>query len=396
MMTHGWRRFILEDLLAGNFPEILYPAGMGHVIKGRVAWRTRHEVPVRSNVTLMAMGKEFSATSLVTGENRLFLFNELDFYDTTYLVLQGSVYSERRARRSTQRGLEENLTGSDNQVSFHMSEPDIIQGRLDIPAASIAEEVMATYFEDSMKDPRLSHLEDIWRLELDEVEIRGRRPAERTFERRAFERTGYGTPSGLRARIIPDEDPFSASFFDPWDLIDEYHPTLSSRRDQWGMHLNLEMGCFLNGIEVECREIRYSRIEEISFIDVLEFPQTYFYGPNYHTVIAVYEKTPEDYQDLDAPLPGIVRMEFPGYYNAREFYSPVYDNPGSNDSRPDYRTTLFWEPEIRVGSDGRATVSFFTSDKSSAFRVIVEGMTETGIPVYASGEFRVEADAYDR
>ena len=162
------------------------------------------------------------------------------------------------------------------------------------------------------------------------------------------------------------------------------------------MHLNLEMGCFLNGIEVECREIRYSRIEEISFIDVLEFPQTYFYGPNYHTVIAVYEKTPEDYQDLDAPLPGIVRMEFPGYYNAREFYSPVYDNPGSNDSRPDYRTTLFWEPEIRVGSDGRATVSFFTSDKSSAFRVIVEGMTETGIPVYASGEFRVEADAYDR
>ena len=189
MMTHGWRRFIWEDLLAGNFPEILYPAGMGHVIKGRVAWRTRHEVPVRSNVTLMAMGKEFSAASLVTGENGLFLFNELDFYDTTYLVLQGSVYSERRARRSTQRGLEENLTGSDNQVSFHLSEPDIIQGRVDIPAASIAEEVMATYFEDSMKDPMLSHLENIWRLELEEVEIRGRRPAERTFERRAFERT---------------------------------------------------------------------------------------------------------------------------------------------------------------------------------------------------------------
>ncbi|TVR75173.1 MAG: hypothetical protein EA408_01035 [Marinilabiliales bacterium] len=397
MMTHGWRRFRWEDLLAGNFPEILYPPGMGHVIRGQVTYRDRREVPLRSNVTLMALGKEFSSASQTTDEDGLFLFEGIEFYDTTYLVLQGNVYRERREQRRTRRGLDENFTaGRDNWIRFNIDEPDFVQGRADIPAAVIAGEVMAAYFEDSMKDPILSHLDDIWHLEMEEVEIRRRRPAERTFDRRAFERTGYGTPMAMRARLIPDKDPFADSYFDPWHMIMEYHPMLFRRNlSLWEM--SMRVGCFLNGIEVqECREIGYSRIDEISFIDVLKFPQTYLYGPDFHTVIAIYEKTPEDYQLSDAPIPEIVRFEFPGYYNAREFYSPVYDDPESRDSRPDYRTTLFWNPDISVDGNGRARVSFFTSDKLSAFRVIVEGLTETGIPVYASGEFRVEADAHAR
>jgi hypothetical protein len=157
MMTHGWRRFRWEDLLAGNFPEILYPAGMGHVIRGQVTCRDRREVPLKSNVTLMAMGKEFSAASLVTGENGLFLFNEIEFYDTTYLVLQGSVYQERREQRRAKRGRDGNFrAGRDNWIRFRIDKPDFVTGRVDIPAASIGEEAMAAYFEDSMRDLMLS------------------------------------------------------------------------------------------------------------------------------------------------------------------------------------------------------------------------------------------------
>jgi hypothetical protein len=412
MMTHGWRRFKWEDLLAGKFPEILYPPGMGHVIMGQVTCSSRH-IPLRSNVTLMALGKGFSAASLITGEDGHFLFNEIEFYDTTYLVLQGNVYRERREQRRARRNPDENfIAGIDNSIHFNISETDIFQGRVDVPAATVAEEVLAAYFIESMKDPLLSHLEDIWRLEIEEVEIRRRRPAERTFDRRAFERTGYGTPHGLRARIIPEED---NSFLhnNPWDIINEYHPSIvpygnAARviRNLSPWEQNMDMGCFINGIKTECFWIKNLRLEDISFIDVLRYPQTYLYGGQFggatpgasgafHTVIAVFEKTPEDYRLSDAPLTGIIRLEFPGYYNAREFYSPVYDHL-QHDSRQDYRTTLFWDPEISIGPDGRANVSFFTSDKSSAFRVIVEGMTETGIPVYASGEFRVEADTVDR
>ncbi len=394
MMTNGWRRFRLEDLIAGNFPEIMYPAGMGHVIRGQVTCRDRN-VPLRSNVMLMAMGREFSSASLVTGEDGLFLFNDIDFYDTTYLVLQGNVYRERREQRMARRGEDENFrAGRDNWIRFQISGPDFVPGRADIPAATITEEVMAGYFEDSMRDPMLSHLEDIWHLELEEVEIRMRKPPERTFERRAFERTGYIAPFALRSRIIPDDLPYADYYSNPFDMIREYNPFLD-RPNRWESHLkhiSMEGGCFLNGIETPCDILSKVRIENIFFIDLMRFPETLVFGPNFHTVIAIYEKTPEDYRENDALIPEIARFEFPGYYNAREFYSPVYDDSPRHD-RPDYRTTLFWDPEVGVGSDGRAMVSFFTSDKSAAFRVVVEGMTETGIPVYASGEFRVEADA---
>jgi hypothetical protein len=60
----------------------------------------------------------------------------------------------------------------------------------------------------------------------------------------------------------------------------------------------------------------------------------------------------------------------------------MYDEPGPHHDQPDYRTTLFWEPEIKPGEDGRATVTFFTSDKASVYRIIVEGMTANRHPGY--------------
>jgi len=53
----------------------------------------------------------------------------------------------------------------------------------------------------------------------------------------------------------------------------------------------------------------------------------------------------------------------------------------------DESTTLFWHLEIKTVEDGSVTVSFFTSDKASVYRIIVEGMTETGISIVKTKEF---------
>lgn len=359
---------------------------------------------------LAALGDEFNAASQVTGEDGLFLFDGIELYDTTLLVLQGSVYSERRAQRRARRGVDDSFTaGSDNWISFHLSEPEIVPGRVDIPAASIAEEVMAAYVEDSMKDPVLSHLEDIWQLEIEEVEIRRRRPVRRT----TFHRAIHGTPFRPRDRVIPDEYPFVHTYNNPWELLRVFHPAIITVSESYlsgptgvratghptSLEFSKKTGIFLDGVEVSPDDpdlailmISALPVERISFIDVLREPQTNLYGMGYSMVIAFYTKTMGDYRDAGTGPPGVLSFKFPGYYRAREFYSPMYGFPGPHHNRPDYRTTLFWDPEVHTDSDGRAKVSFFTSDKSSVFRVIVEGMTETGIPVYASGEIRVEAE----
>jgi hypothetical protein len=407
MMTHGWRRFKWDDLLAGNFPEILYPAGTGHIIRGKITYNERHNVPMRSRVMFATLGEEFSAASQVTGEDGLFLFDRIELYDTTILVLQASVYNERRARRLARRGIDESFApGSNNRVLLHISEPDIVPGRPDIPAASISGENFAAYVEDSMKDPILSHLEDIWQLEIEGVEIQRRRPVRRT----TFDRAIHGIPFRPKDRIIVDEHPFSQTFNNPWELLRAVHPAVFTDTETkytgqpkgprptgqpTSLFFSTKSGIFLNGIEVSSDIIEALPVESISFIDILRQPQTNIYGMGYSMVIAVYTKTAGEHRDAGSGPTGVLSFEFPGYYRAREFYSPVYDVPGPHHTRPDYRTTLFWDPEIQIDGYGKAEVSFFTSDKSSAFRVIVEGVTQTGIPVYASGEFRVETDEPD-
>jgi hypothetical protein len=70
-----------------------------------------------------------------------------------------------------------------------------------------------------------------------------------------------------------------------------------------------------------------------------------------------------------------------GYYQARTFYEPVY--PAKRSSvQPDYRTTLNWQPNIKTDAKGEATVSFYNSDAKTGVRVVVQGITANGTPLF--------------
>lgn len=84
-----------------------------------------------------------------------------------------------------------------------------------------------------------------------------------------------------------------------------------------------------------------------------------------------------------------LNQKYPGYYEARTFYSPVY--PEANPSiKPDLRPTLYWNPEINTNENGECSLNFFTSDKTSRFRIILEGITDQGIPVVNTSEIEVK------
>ncbi|OCX53494.1 hypothetical protein BEL04_04115 [Mucilaginibacter sp. PPCGB 2223] len=69
-----------------------------------------------------------------------------------------------------------------------------------------------------------------------------------------------------------------------------------------------------------------------------------------------------------------------GYYQARTFYKPLYD--GKSDLKTiDNRTTIHWEPNIITNGLGEATVSFYNADPKTKVRLVVEGVTDKGVPV---------------
>ena len=74
-------------------------------------------------------------------------------------------------------------------------------------------------------------------------------------------------------------------------------------------------------------------------------------------------------------LPPNVSMDYPlGWQKPVKMYAPKYDNAEArrNASR-DSRITLYWNPSVKFDADGKAYISFYTTDSASDYRIEIEG-----------------------
>ena len=85
-----------------------------------------------------------------------------------------------------------------------------------------------------------------------------------------------------------------------------------------------------------------------------------------------------------------VNVRFSGFSEPRIFYSPKHHTKLESDYKPDLRTTLFWEPNIKVENNRDVLLNYFNADNPSRVKVIVEGITTNGIPVTGQTEYEVK------
>lgn len=74
---------------------------------------------------------------------------------------------------------------------------------------------------------------------------------------------------------------------------------------------------------------------------------------------------------------GIKTFILDGLDAPRTFYSPKYEGQSKNSPVFDGRATLHWEPSIKTDSLGQAKIDFYTSDRKTKLKVIVNGMELT-------------------
>ena len=79
------------------------------------------------------------------------------------------------------------------------------------------------------------------------------------------------------------------------------------------------------------------------------------------------------------PDPGIFRIEYPVLDQKCKAVFPRYDTGKvSHPLIPDFRNTLYWNPSLRTGKDGKATFDFFTSDEAGKYTLYIEGISSDG------------------
>jgi hypothetical protein len=80
--------------------------------------------------------------------------------------------------------------------------------------------------------------------------------------------------------------------------------------------------------------------------------------------------------DFDRSL---FRQEYQALQPPFRFFSPDYSVDSLKDNRiPDFRNTLYWNPDLKTDEDGKADLEFYTSDESGEYTIIVEGITRDG------------------
>ena len=95
-------------------------------------------------------------------------------------------------------------------------------------------------------------------------------------------------------------------------------------------------------------------------------------------LLIITTKRGADYNHNYRYAPGVVTYMPKGFYKAREFYSPQYDNPKTNQKMLDLRSTIYWNPNVITDKDGKASFSYFNADGKGTYRVVVEGIDAEG------------------
>lgn len=85
-----------------------------------------------------------------------------------------------------------------------------------------------------------------------------------------------------------------------------------------------------------------------------------------------------------------VRMVYKVTESSDEFISPDYSDPVKRKSRlPDFRNLLYWNPSVVTDVQGKATISFWTSDIRSGYEIVVEGISAGGRIISSAKVFTV-------
>ncbi len=76
-----------------------------------------------------------------------------------------------------------------------------------------------------------------------------------------------------------------------------------------------------------------------------------------------------------------------GYQTAREFYLPPAEKKDDGFYSVDFRSTLYWNPQVRSLQDGKIKVSFPLNEGATHVNVVLEGLSEYKEPVFGTFTF---------
>lgn len=431
LLTQGWRRYDVPKLLRDEYKEPYYPLEAGQEIAGRIertAMFSKKKKLDRYTMRLLVPQSGY-ATSAPIAEDGSFALNGFDFPDSTTFVLRPTV----RGRTITDARI---LITPDSFPEYRtlprLRQPDptyVAQARRYIEQRGTADMrnividtvvVTAKPWDDDIDENAPEHrlAARSWNAEqikevsagtiLDFIEkmpgmqvmgrrvlYRGHKPAfmvdgrleetvgmlqgstgqgeveEWTIQKKR--RPGRGINAKDLQRIVAIGQAAKSGNWAGVNLQDEgsVEATMSPMKN---VH-------YIDDFD-DVPDCLYYPIEQVARIDLIDRNQTSYWGTNLKGgIIAITMKKGKALAEAYAavPSPDVSVVTPLGYQTPAEFYAPAYDTEEKRRTNtPDYRTTLYWNPVVKLDDLGQATVEFYTTDAPADYDISIEGVSQSG------------------
>jgi hypothetical protein len=136
---------------------------------------------------------------------------------------------------------------------------------------------------------------------------------------------------------------------------------------------------FIDGVAVKDLAVIAGLDPEIvEKIDVIR--ERYFVGDYlFYGIVNIITKA-GDFSNATLPDYAI-RLSYRVIDPVNSFISPDYSSAALKKSRvPDFRNTLYWNPSVKPGQDGKTRVEFWSSDNKADYLINIQGITQEGRP----------------
>ncbi len=350
LMTQGWRRYDIPNLLKEKLTKDLkYHVELSEEVSGKA--EGVFSALKEGNISLIALKDSVIGTSFTKPDKEgKFIFKDLEYKDGTRYIIQAS----------TKSGSRKVFLEMDTLNHFPSLHTPVMQPRkepvLEDPSLSTSKKIYSAY--DGMKTQNLGELMV-------------------TAKRKSSVATESPYYSITSSQVI------TAKEIEGWHLISVYDLL---RR--------------ISGVTVSGTEVLYRGNTPMLLLDnvptegfdydmlVVDDIQDAFITPGttMGTVFgsrgangAIIINTKKGFIQTNKINSNVKIVKALGYQQSVKFYSPVYSTEQErNSTKPDYRTTIHWNPNVQIDTTGVVNLFFYAADIPSKYSVVLEGVSSEG------------------
>ncbi|MCC9138140.1 TonB-dependent receptor plug domain-containing protein [Pontibacter silvestris] len=382
LMTQGWRRFSWEEAVTGTFPALQYPSEHDLTISGQLL--TDKGKPVADGEALLYLqGQHQAFITTKTNREGAFAFRGFDFTGDVNMVVQGT--DARGRRKHLQVVIDEN--------DFIPQAPATFAPQADGLLAAIKQKYVEANNQQIASVTDINQTYTLKGILLPEIDIQGEEDVYVPFklhQKADVVLIGKELPVAPSGNILESLQGRVAGLQVFRSGPNQFRASI---RGQQAPPLYL-----IDGIPVSEASLTSLSQFDISRIEVLKSSASagIYGGRASGGVIAFFTNRGGGEEVEVEPGTYIIVHQAKGYSKVREFYSPRYDEQNSASDAPDLRTTLYWTPSVRTDANGKATVTFYTADRNTTYRVIAEGISDEGKPGRGTLTFDVDSKKLNR